>query len=68
MTIPPGLQVWKWIHLAAAGLPIIGISGTGNPEVKMGSGVAGISSIPDQAKQLSGFNADSRFNSWGNGR
>ena len=68
MTIFPCLEVGEWIHLAAAGFPIIGIGGTRNPEVKMGGGVAGITGVPNQAKQLSGFNPDSRSNSSCDGR
>ena len=67
MTIPPGLEIWEWVHLAAAGFPIIGIGGTRNPEVKMGQGVAGIAGVPDQAKQLPGFYPDPRRNSCSDG-
>ena len=68
MTIFPGLQVGEWIHLAAAGFPIIGIGGTRNPEVKVGGGIAGIPGLPNQAKQLAGFYPDSRSDSSSNGR
>ena len=67
MTIPPGLEIWEWVHLAAAGFPITGIGGTRNPEVKVGQGVAGIAAVPDQAKQLPCFYADPRRNSYSNG-
>ena len=59
MTIPPGLEIWEWIHLAAAGFPITGIGGTRNPEVKVGGCVAGITGLPNQAKQPAGFYPDS---------
>ena len=59
MTIFPGLEVGEGIHLAAPGFPIIGIGGTRNPEVKVGGCVAGITGLPNQAKQPAGFYPDS---------
>ena len=67
MAIPPGLEVWKWIHLATPGFPIVGSSGARNPEVQVGQGLAGITGVPDQTEQPTGLYTDSRRNSRGDG-